>query len=59
MILAEQRAPGGFGNVLDVFTQEELESASSNYRRLAGFDQAALDMSDPILDAAMKIGPPR
>lgn len=59
MILAEQRAPEGFSNVLDVFTQEELESASSNYRRLAGFDQAALDTTDPILDAAMQIGGPR
>lgn len=52
MILAEQRAPQGFSNVLDIFTREELESASSGYRRLAGFEQAALDQPDPILDRA-------
>ena len=51
MILAEQRAPNGFENVLDVLTREELESTSQNYRRLAGFDQAAMDAPDPVLDA--------
>jgi hypothetical protein len=51
MILAEQRAPGGFTSVLDVLTREELETTSQNYKRLAGFDQAALDAPDPVLDA--------
>jgi 5-methylphenazine-1-carboxylate 1-monooxygenase len=51
MILAERRAPQGFTNVLDVLTREELESASSGYRKLAGFEQAALDAPDPVLDA--------
>ena len=51
MILAEQRSPGGFTNVLDVLTREELETTSENYRRLAGFDQAALDAPDPVLDS--------
>ena len=50
MILAEQRAPNGFSNVLDVLSKEELELASGSYRRLAGFEQAALDTPDPILD---------
>jgi 2-polyprenyl-6-methoxyphenol hydroxylase-like FAD-dependent oxidoreductase len=54
MILAEQRAPNGFADVLDVLTREELESTSSNYRRLAGFDQAALDEPDVVLEAAMR-----
>ncbi len=51
MILAEERAPDGFSNVLDVLTREELETTSQNYRRLAGFDQAAMDAPDPVLDA--------
>jgi len=51
MILAEQRAPNGFANVLDVLSREELETTSQNYRRLAGFDQAAMDAPDPVLDA--------
>lgn len=51
MILAEERAPEGFTNVLDVLTQQELEEFSSRYRKLAGFDMAALDVPDPILDA--------
>lgn len=50
MVLAESRAPQGFANVLDVLTREELEGASSGYRRLAGFEQAALDVPDPVLD---------
>ena len=50
MILAEQRAPNGFENVLDVLTREELETTSQSYRRLAGFDQAAMDAPDPVLD---------
>jgi 2-polyprenyl-6-methoxyphenol hydroxylase-like FAD-dependent oxidoreductase len=51
MILAEQRSPRGFTNVLDVLTREELETTSENYKRLAGFDQAALDAPDPVLDS--------
>ena len=51
MILAEERAPDGFANVLDVLTREELESTSQGYQRLAGFDQAAMDAPDPVLDA--------
>lgn len=51
MILAEERAPNGFTNVLDIFTRDELERFSSQYKRLAGFDQATTDTADPILDA--------
>jgi 5-methylphenazine-1-carboxylate 1-monooxygenase len=40
MILAEQRAPNGFTNVLDVLTQEELERASNAYKQVAGADRA-------------------
>jgi 2-polyprenyl-6-methoxyphenol hydroxylase-like FAD-dependent oxidoreductase len=51
MILAEARAPQGFRHVLEVFSREELEEMSRRYQRLAGFDQAALDVPDPVLDA--------
>ena len=40
MILAEQRAPNGFTNVLDVLTEEELVSASSAYRSAVGAERA-------------------
>ena len=40
MILAEQRAPDGFENVLDVLTRDELEQASNAYKRVAGADRA-------------------
>lgn len=40
MILAEQRAPNGFKDVLDVLTQEELEQASNAYKRVAGAERA-------------------
>lgn len=53
MIEAERRAPDGFVHARDIFSAAELESASSNYRRLAGFDQAALREPDPLLDAAL------
>ena len=53
MVLAEQRAPSGFRNVLDVLLREELESASSGYKRLAGFEQATQDAQDPVLEAAL------
>lgn len=51
MILAEERAPQGFANVLDVLSREELEGFSTRYRKLAGFDMAVLDAPDPVLDA--------
>ncbi len=50
MILAEERAPGGFADVLDVLSREELEGFSTRYRKLAGFDMAVLDAPDPVLD---------
>ncbi len=35
--LAEERAPGGFANVDDVFARGELEEISASYKRVAGF----------------------
>jgi 2-polyprenyl-6-methoxyphenol hydroxylase-like FAD-dependent oxidoreductase len=40
MILAEQRAPNGFSNILDVLSEAELAEASSAYKSAAGADRA-------------------
>ena len=40
MILAEQRAPNGFNNILDVLTQEELDQASNTYKAASGAERA-------------------
>ncbi len=40
MILAEQRAPDGFKDVLDVLTADELEQASRAYRTASGAERA-------------------
>lgn len=42
MQMAEERAPQGFAHVHDVIPQEELQAVSLRYKRLAGFDPAAL-----------------
>lgn len=43
MELAEARAPGGFSRVEDVFAPGELQELTASYKRLAGFDPAALN----------------
>ncbi len=43
MILAEQRAPDGFSNVLDVLSESELAEASSVYQTIVGADRARAD----------------
>ncbi|OZI50288.1 flavin-dependent oxidoreductase [Bordetella genomosp. 5] len=45
MQMAEERAPGGFADVHDVIRADELQAVSSRYKRLAGFDPAALRAS--------------
>ncbi|SAI66249.1 monooxygenase [Bordetella ansorpii] len=45
MQLAEERAPHGYAHVTDVIGQEELQAVSLRYKRLAGFDPAALRAS--------------
>lgn len=42
MQMAEERAPQGFRNVLDVLSAQELEETASRYKRVAGFDREAL-----------------
>ena len=43
MELAEARAPNGFERIEDVFAPGELQELSSRYKRIAGFDPAALN----------------
>lgn len=43
MELAEERAPGGFSRVEEVFAPGELEELAARYKRLAGFDPALLN----------------
>jgi 2-polyprenyl-6-methoxyphenol hydroxylase-like FAD-dependent oxidoreductase len=43
MELAEQRAPDGFRDIHDVVSEAEMVEISSSYKRMAGFDAAALN----------------
>ena len=43
MELAEQRAPDGFRDIHDVVSEDEMLEISSSYKRMAGFDAAALN----------------
>jgi 5-methylphenazine-1-carboxylate 1-monooxygenase len=38
-----ERTPGGFRNLDDVISQEELASVSLTYRRTTGFDPESLN----------------
>jgi 2-polyprenyl-6-methoxyphenol hydroxylase-like FAD-dependent oxidoreductase len=42
MQLAEERAPGGFGDVREVFAPGELEGIAARYKQVAGFDRSQL-----------------
>ncbi len=37
MDMAEERAPGGFGDVSEVFAAGELEEIAAQYKQVAGF----------------------
>jgi 2-polyprenyl-6-methoxyphenol hydroxylase-like FAD-dependent oxidoreductase len=43
MQIAEERAPGGFKNIQDVISQQELEAIAARYKKLAGFDKEILN----------------
>lgn len=43
MQIVEERAPGGFENLDDVISQEELQSIAARYKQIAGFDKDALN----------------
>jgi 2-polyprenyl-6-methoxyphenol hydroxylase-like FAD-dependent oxidoreductase len=50
MQLVEQRAPGGFADIADVITPEEIARVTEDYRRTAGFSLAALQQGVSLLD---------
>ena len=43
MQIVEERAPGGFKNLYDVITQQELEDIALRYKKIAGFDKEELN----------------
>jgi 5-methylphenazine-1-carboxylate 1-monooxygenase len=50
MKLVEDRAPGGFADIADVITAEEIADATENYRATAGFSLAALQRGTSLID---------
>ncbi|MBT2474931.1 FAD-dependent monooxygenase, partial [Microbacterium sp. ISL-103] len=43
MLLAQERAPGGFDSITDVIPTEELVAIAADYKRAAGFHPDALN----------------
>lgn len=50
--LAEERAPNGFLNILDVLTRDELETAALGFKRAAGIDVETVNGRDSFIDPA-------
>lgn len=44
--LAEERAPGGFADVADVFASGELDGIAAMYRQTAGFDLRSVEATE-------------
>jgi 5-methylphenazine-1-carboxylate 1-monooxygenase len=44
--IAEQRAPNGFDDIASVISAQELAQVSARYKRLAGFDQGAVNATE-------------
>ena len=57
MQMVESRAPRGFVDIAQVISRDELEQASRDYKRLAGFDRDSLN-SRPSLDVVRGPAPP-
>jgi 2-polyprenyl-6-methoxyphenol hydroxylase-like FAD-dependent oxidoreductase len=43
MQIVEDRAPGGFKNIQDIISQQELETIVAGYKKIAGFDKEELN----------------
>jgi 5-methylphenazine-1-carboxylate 1-monooxygenase len=50
MKLVEERAPGGFADVADVITSDEIAEVTEAYRTTAGFSLAALRQGTSLLE---------
>ena len=48
MDLAEERSPGGFADVNDVFAPGELEDIAAQYKQVAGFDVSSVNRSASV-----------
>jgi 2-polyprenyl-6-methoxyphenol hydroxylase-like FAD-dependent oxidoreductase len=48
--VVHNRAPNGFGQIEDVLSRAELAATAMAYKKLAGFDVAALNARDRIID---------
>lgn len=51
MKLEEERAPDGCSNIDEVITRAEIDAATVEYRRTAGFAVASLASGVSVLDA--------
>jgi 5-methylphenazine-1-carboxylate 1-monooxygenase len=54
--IAEERAPGGFKDIHDVLSQEELESTAENFKKAAGFDVATVNSRESFVDLPAGVG---
>ena len=50
MKLVEERAPGGFVDVADIITAEEIAEVTDSHRRTAGFSLAALQSGTSLME---------
>jgi 2-polyprenyl-6-methoxyphenol hydroxylase-like FAD-dependent oxidoreductase len=48
--IAEERAPGGFKQIHDVLSKDELESTAINFKKAAGFDVETVNSRESVLD---------
>jgi hypothetical protein len=53
---AEERAPNGFRNILDVLSQEELENTASSFKKAAGFDVDTVNSRDSFVEPVAQAG---
>jgi 5-methylphenazine-1-carboxylate 1-monooxygenase len=51
MQIAEERAPGGFADVGEVFADGELEAIAARYKSVAGFTREAVEARTAKADA--------
>jgi 2-polyprenyl-6-methoxyphenol hydroxylase-like FAD-dependent oxidoreductase len=47
---AEERAPGGFADIHDVLSQEELEHTAESFKKAAGFDVETVNSRESVLN---------
>src|SRR5205085_2774734 len=48
--LTEERAPGGFADIADVLTREELESTAVNFKKAAGLDLETVNNRESLAE---------